>query len=98
MVSQLEARAKGAKGRSTRTNLSGGHSRGAELGNPTKFMWDWLVSLDPNEDISACLIVERAHWAPMASPPVGTAPRPFIMRVLNYAGAILSAARWGATP
>ena len=74
-IRQLELRAEDVEGRSRCNNLRFvGLPEGFEGTDPTTFISDWLKSWLPPSTLSNCFIVERAHRALAANPPVGGPP------------------------
>lgn len=92
----LVSRAEDAEGRARRNNLRFvGFPEGCEEGNVERFLTQWLKSWLPQDSVSCCFIIERAHRALLQKPPLGARPHPIIAKILNYhdRDAILKQAR-----
>lgn len=84
-VEFLEGRVEDAEGRARRNNVRiVGLPEGKKGRHPTEYAESWLQTLLPEGTLSPHFVIERAHRVPARPPPVGSNPRPFLIRLLNY--------------
>lgn len=83
--SLLMAKMDDQENRQRRSNLRFvGLPEGAEGRSPESFLESWLAEVLGRDKLSATFVVERAHRVPMTPGPLGSPPRTFIAKLLNY--------------